>query len=98
LQTELIKPAERGQVRATEANNSGNVRHVEVFQMSGVRTSIIGRPRPLPSHRRADQPYTLNCEESHDRLHEVADVHRVLDERLGVPVPLEDYPLGLIVV
>ena len=30
--------------------------------MGGVRTSIFGRPRPLPSHRRADL-YTLNCEE-----------------------------------
>ncbi|WP_412768897.1 hypothetical protein, partial [Mycobacterium canetti] len=24
---------------------------------------IIGRPRPLPRQRRADPPYTLNCEE-----------------------------------
>jgi len=35
--------------------------------MVGVRTSIFGRPRPLPSHRRAtryvDPPYTLIREE-----------------------------------
>ena len=31
--------------------------------MGSVRTSILGRPRPLPSDRRAAQPYTLNCEE-----------------------------------
>jgi hypothetical protein len=30
---------------------------------SGVGTSILGRPRPLPGHRRADPHYTLNCEE-----------------------------------
>jgi hypothetical protein len=30
--------------------------------MGGVRTSIIGRPRPLPGPR-ADHRYTLNCEE-----------------------------------
>ena len=31
--------------------------------MDGVGTSIIGRPRPLPEQRRANHPYTLNCEE-----------------------------------
>ena len=31
--------------------------------MAGVRTSIIGRPRPLPRHRRASDFYTLNCDE-----------------------------------
>ena len=56
LQTELIEAAERGQARASE----GSVRLVEVFQMGGVRTSILGRPRPLPSDRRADHRYTLN--------------------------------------
>jgi len=30
--------------------------------MGGVRTSIFGRPRPLPGHRRA-ATYTLICEE-----------------------------------
>jgi hypothetical protein len=39
------------------------VKHVEVFRMGGVGTSIIGRPRPLPGHRpRATRRYTLNCE------------------------------------
>ena len=49
LQPELVDTNERGQVRAS----IGSVEHVEVFQMVGVRTSIIGRPRPLPGHRRA---------------------------------------------
>ena len=31
--------------------------------MDGVGTSIIGRPRRLPSDRRAASRYTLNCEE-----------------------------------
>jgi hypothetical protein len=31
--------------------------------MGGVRTSIFGRPRRLPSDRHAGHPYTLNCEE-----------------------------------
>lgn len=30
--------------------------------MGGVRTPIIGTPRPSPRHRRAEN-YTLNCEE-----------------------------------
>lgn len=30
--------------------------------MGGVGTPILGRPRPLPGHRRADH-YTLNCDE-----------------------------------
>src|SRR6185295_16783812 len=59
LQPELIEVAERRQIRASE----GSVRHVEVFQLGGVRTPIIGRPRPLPRQRRADHLYTLNCEE-----------------------------------
>ena len=31
--------------------------------MDSVRTSIIGRPRPLLWQRRADLDYTLNCGE-----------------------------------
>jgi hypothetical protein len=31
--------------------------------MASVRTSIFGRPRRLPSDRRADHLYTLICEE-----------------------------------
>ena len=58
-QAELVKARERGQVGASE----GSVGHVEVFRMGSVRTSILGRPRPLPRHRRADQAYTLICAE-----------------------------------
>jgi hypothetical protein len=32
-----------------------------------------------------------------DRLHQVADVRNVLDERPGVPAPLEDDALGLLI-
>ena len=49
LETKLIQTAERGQVRTGE----GSVRHVEVFRTGGVRTPIIGRPRPLPGQRHA---------------------------------------------
>ena len=45
FEAELVEAGERGQVRASE----GSVRHVEVFQMGGVRTSNIGRPRRLPA-------------------------------------------------
>ena len=31
--------------------------------MDGVRTTIIGRPRPLTGPRRADHTYTLICDE-----------------------------------
>ena len=50
-----------------EARPRGSVRHVEVFRMGSVRTSILGRPRRLPRHRRAghlrDDGYILICEE-----------------------------------
>jgi hypothetical protein len=59
LQTQLIDPAERRQVRAGE----GSVGHVEVFRMVSVRTPIIGRPRPLSRDRRAHPSYTVNCDE-----------------------------------
>jgi len=62
FQAELVEPAERGQVGACESS-AGSVRHVEVFRMGSVRTSILGRPRPLSAHRRAETAYTLNCEE-----------------------------------
>jgi len=58
LQAELVEAAERAQIRAGE----GSVKHVEVFLLGGVRTPIIGRPRPLPRDRRAHR-YTLNPEE-----------------------------------
>src|SRR5690606_32501428 len=59
LQAEVVQAGERGQVRARE----GSVEHVEVFRVAGVGTSIIGRPRPLPSGRRAHYLYTLICDE-----------------------------------
>jgi hypothetical protein len=59
FEAELVKAAERGQVRAGE----GSVKHVEVFRMGGVGTPIIGRPRPLPGHHPRAARYTLNCEE-----------------------------------
>jgi len=52
------EPAERGQISAGEARIGSSVSHVEVFEMGGVGTSILGRPRPLPGHRRADQHNT----------------------------------------
>jgi len=61
-QAETIQQAEGVEVRAAERS----VRHVEVFPVDGVRTPIIGRPRPLPRDRRAPR-YTLNCKEP-DRL------------------------------
>lgn len=42
LQPDPVKPTEHGQTRRAE----DSVGHVEVFQMGGVRTSILGRPRP----------------------------------------------------
>ena len=62
----FVEAAERGQVSASE----GSVRHAEVLPMGGVRTPITGRPRPLPGDRRADPPYTLNCEEPANLLQE----------------------------
>ena len=61
-EAELVQAAEGGQIRAGEASTSGNVRHVEVFRMGSVRTSILRRPRPLSRYRRA-VIYTLNWEE-----------------------------------
>jgi len=71
FEPELVESAEGGQISAGETRADGNVGHVEVFRMGSVRTSILGRPRPLPGPRRADHgcpgrrhtPYTLNCEE-----------------------------------
>lgn len=64
---ELVETAEGAQVRAGEACRRGSVMHVEGFRMGGVRTSILGRPRRLARHRRAEASlgagYTLNCEE-----------------------------------
>ena len=62
LQPQAIQARERGQVRVIK----DSIGHVEVFQMDGVGTPIIGRPRPLPSHdtpNPAHNTYTLKCEE-----------------------------------
>jgi len=62
LQPQAIQACERGQVRAIK----DSIGHVEVFQMDGVGTPIIGRPRPLPGHdtpNAAYNTYTLKCEE-----------------------------------
>ena len=62
FQAQVIQARERAQVRAIE----GSIGHVEVVQMDGVGTPIIGRPRPLPGHdtpNPAHNTYTLNYEE-----------------------------------
>ena len=62
FQAQVIQARERGQVRAIK----GSIGHVEVFQMDGVGTPIIERPRPLPGHdtpNPAYHPHTLNYEE-----------------------------------
>ncbi|GAA4743307.1 hypothetical protein GCM10023350_30010 [Nocardioides endophyticus] len=60
---ELIESAERGQVRTSAARPTGSVRHVEVFQMSGVGTFILtetSTPIQTPTRRRSSRPdYTL---------------------------------------
>ena len=63
FKSELVEPAEGGQIRAAEAGRRGSVAHVEVFRMGSVRTSILGRPRRLLRDRRASTIYTVNCEE-----------------------------------
>ena len=63
LQPQAIQACERAQIRAIK----DSIGHVEVFQMDGVGTPIIGRPRPLPGHdtpNPAHNTYTLKCEES----------------------------------
>ena len=62
LQPQAIQAREHAQIRAIK----DSIGHVEVFQMDGVGTPIIGRPRPLPSHdtpNPAHNTYTLKCEE-----------------------------------
>jgi len=58
LEPELVKAAESRQISAAEpgirARRDGSVGHVEVFQVDGVGTSILGRPRPSSQQRRAD--------------------------------------------
>ena len=62
FQAQAIQARERAQIRAIK----DSIGHVEVFQMDGVGTPIIGRPRPLPGHdtpNPANNTYTLNYEE-----------------------------------
>ena len=62
FQAQVIQARERAQIRAIK----DSIGHVEVFQMDGVGTPIIGRPRPLPGHdtpNPAHNTYTLKCEE-----------------------------------
>ena len=62
FQAQVIQARERAQVRAIK----DSIGHVEVFQMDGVGTPIIERPRPLPGHdtpNPANNTYTLNYEE-----------------------------------
>ena len=61
LQPQAIQARERAQVRAIK----DSIGHVEVFQMDGVGTPIIERPRPLPGHdtpNPAHNTYTLKLE------------------------------------
>ena len=62
FQAQAIQAHERAQIRAIK----DSIGHVEVFQMDGVGTPIIGRPRPLSGHdtpNPANNTYTLTCEE-----------------------------------
>ena len=62
LQPQAIQARERAQIRAIK----DSIGHVEVFQMDGVGTPIIERPRPLSGHdtpNPANNTYTLNYEE-----------------------------------
>ena len=68
FQPQAIQARERAQIRAIK----DSIGHVEVFQMDGVGTPIIGRPRPLPSHdtpNPAHNTYTLKCEEPQKSMH-----------------------------
>lgn len=61
FQAQVIQARERAQVRAIK----DGIGHVEVFQMDGVGTSIIERPRPLPGHdtpNATHNTYTPKCE------------------------------------
>ena len=62
LQPQAIQASERAQIRTIK----DSIGHVEVSQMDGVAISIIGRPRPLPSHdtpNPAHNTYTLKCDD-----------------------------------
>ena len=59
-QPKLVQTDERRQIRG----RAGSVRHVEVFRMGGVGTSILGRPRPLPRAPTRTVPTPSSREES----------------------------------
>ena len=56
---ELFQTTQNGHV----GSGKGSVRHVKVLQMVSARTSILGRPPPLPKDRPADPNCTLNRQE-----------------------------------
>jgi hypothetical protein len=62
--------------------------------MGGVGTPILGRPRPLSPQRRANRPYTLNCDEPEILLclgtWEDDDRRDPGTESLRLPAPLAD--------
>jgi hypothetical protein len=58
-EAEFVEAAERSQVGAREGSS---VKHVGVFRVGGVGTSIFGRPRPSAHDQRAGR-YTLKSEE-----------------------------------
>ena len=75
LQPQAIQARERAQIRAIK----DSIGHVEVFQMDGVGTPIIERPRPLHNY---DTPnpthhtYTLNYEEPLSRTQPAKSPYR----------------------
>ena len=65
FQTELVESAERGQVSAGETRATSSVRQVEVSQMAGVRTAIIGETSTPFQGPSTPGHYTLNRGEPH---------------------------------
>ena len=73
FQAQVIQARERAQIRAIK----GSIGHVEAFQMDGVGTPIIERPRPQPQH---DTPnpthHTPNYEEPLSRTQPAKSPYR----------------------
>ena len=70
LQPQAIQARERTQIRAIK----DSIGHVEVFQMDGVGTLIIGRPQPLPGHdtpNPTNNTYTFKCKEPQNQTRPV---------------------------
>ena len=97
LQPQAIQARERAQIRAIK----DSIGHVEVFQMDGVGTPIIGRPRPIPGHdtpNPANNTYTLNYEEPlistrvPRGLTELITLGRTLKRRAGDILAYFDHP------